>query len=100
MQNKNSFGEGTSPALWGNTIVINWDHEGPGFVAALDATTGKELWRTSRDETTTWASPLIVHHGEQSQVIIPASGKIRSYNLADGKQIWECTGMTANVIPT
>ena len=94
------FGEGSSPALFGNTVVINWDHEGEDFIAAFDAETGKELWRQPRDEKTTWTTPLIVQHGGKPQVIVSASKRIRSYDLATGKQIWECGGMTANVIPT
>jgi outer membrane protein assembly factor BamB len=94
------FGEGSSPALFGNTVVVNWDHEGEDFIAALDKETGKELWRQPRDEKTTWTTPLIVQHEGKPQVIVSASKRIRSYDLATGKQIWECGGMVANVIPT
>jgi outer membrane protein assembly factor BamB len=95
-----SFGEGNSPALHGQSIVVNWDHEGEDFIAALDKTTGKELWRNPRDERTTWTTPLIVEHDGKTHVIVSASQRIRSYDLATGKQLWECGGMTANVIPT
>jgi len=100
MQVKLEYGEGSSPALFGNTIVINWDHEGDSFIVALDAGSGKELWRQTREEKTSWATPLIVQHGGKPQVITDASGKIRSYDLATGKVIWECAGLTANVIPS
>jgi outer membrane protein assembly factor BamB len=96
----NGFGEGNSPALFGNTLVVNWDHEGDDFIAAFDKTTGKELWRNPRDEKTTWTTPLVLQHEGKPQVIVSASQRIRSYDLATGKQIWECGGMTANVIPT
>ncbi len=97
---RNGFGEGSSPALHGNTIVINWDHEGDDFIVALDKKTGNELWRQPRDEATSWTTPLIVEHGGAAQVIMAATKKIRSYDLKTGKQIWECGGMTANAIPT
>lgn len=100
MQTRNSFGEGSSPALFGNTIVINWDHEGPDFIAAFDTETGRELWRQPREEDTSWATPLIVQHGGKAQVVTSATRKIRSYDLASGQQIWECAGMTANAIPS
>lgn len=96
----NGFGEGTSPALYGDTLVINWDHEGEDFIAALDKKTGRELWRQPRDEKTTWTTPLIINHGGKAQVVVSASQRIRSYDLASGKQIWECGGLFANVIPT
>jgi outer membrane protein assembly factor BamB len=99
-QTRNSFGEGSSPALIGQTLVVNWDHEGDDFVAALNATTGEELWRQSRQEITSWATPLVLETGDRTQVIISATERIRSYDLATGKLLWECGGMTQNVIPT
>src|SRR5688572_18081858 len=72
MQTKNSFGEGNSPVLHGDTLVINWDHEGDDFIAALDKNTGKELWRTPRNEDTTWSTPLVVEHDGKAQVIVSA----------------------------
>ncbi|HWB03345.1 MAG TPA: PQQ-binding-like beta-propeller repeat protein [Verrucomicrobiales bacterium] len=100
MQTRNGFGEGSSPALSGDTIVVNWDHEGEDFVAAFNKKTGDEIWRQPRDENTTWTTPLIVEHGGKKQVVVSASTRIRSYDLASGKEIWSCAGMTANVIPT
>lgn len=99
-QTRNSFGEGSSPAVHGDTIVINWDHEGDDFVAAFDKLTGEEKWRQPRDEPTTWTTPLVVEHDGKAQVIVSGTNRIRSYELATGKQIWECGGMTTNVIPT
>jgi outer membrane protein assembly factor BamB len=99
-QTKMSFGEGSSPALHGDTIVVNWDHEGDDFIAAFDKKTGEEKWRTKRDEPTTWSTPLIVEHGGKTQVITQGSNRVRAYDLATGKEIWNCRGLTANVIPT
>jgi outer membrane protein assembly factor BamB len=100
MQSANGFGEGSSPALFGNTVVVNWDHEGEDFIAAFDKRTGDELWRQPRDERTTWSTPLIVEHNGGAQVIVGASTSIRSYDLKTGKQLWEAGGLTANVIPS
>ena len=100
MQTRNAFGEGSSPALHGNTLVINWDHEGDDFVVALDKRTGKELWRQQRDEPTSWATPHIVEHEGKPQVVISATNRVRSYDLTTGTQLWECGGMTGNVVPT
>lgn len=100
MKTKLSFGEGSSPALFGNTIVVNWDHEGPSFIVALDKETGKELWRTPRDEQTSWATPIVIRHAGKAQVVTAAARKIRSYDLASGKLLWECAGLTSNAIPT
>jgi outer membrane protein assembly factor BamB len=100
IRSANGFGEGNSPALHGNMLVINWDHEGEDFIAAFDKRTGEQLWRNPRDERTTWTTPLIIEHNGKAQVIVSASHRIRSYDLATGKQLWECGGMFANVIST
>jgi len=100
MQTKNSFGEGSSPVLFGKTLVVNWDHEGDDFIAAFDSETGRELWRQPRDEDTSWATPLVVQHEGKAQVVTSATRKVRSYDLASGKLLWECAGMTGNVVPT
>jgi outer membrane protein assembly factor BamB len=55
---RNEFGEGSTPVLHGNRIVIVWDHQGPSFVVALDKTTGQEAWRTLDDGFD--ASPALV----------------------------------------
>jgi outer membrane protein assembly factor BamB len=98
---RQQFGEGSTPALHGNTIVIVWDHiKGPSFVIALDKRNGKELWRVQRDEIDTWATPLIVPHGGRHQVVTPAMNKIRSYDLETGQVVWEGPGTTMNAIPS
>jgi outer membrane protein assembly factor BamB len=99
MKTRMGFGEGSSPALSGDTVVINWDTEGDDFIAALDKTTGKELWRKPRDEATGWSTPLIVEVNGKKQVIVNATKRVRSYDLATGKEIWSCAGQTANAIP-
>jgi outer membrane protein assembly factor BamB len=100
MSTKMGFGEGSSPALHGDRLVINWDHEGESFIVALDTKTGKEVWRTARQERTSWATPLVVEHGGGAQVVTSATGRVRSYDLANGKLLWEGTGMTDNAIPS
>ncbi|MBI4621892.1 MAG: PQQ-like beta-propeller repeat protein [Verrucomicrobia bacterium] len=100
MRTKLTFGEGSSPVLFDDKIVLNWDHEGEDFVVALDKTTGKELWRQSREEETSWGTPLVVTQDGTTQVITTATRKIRSYDLATGRLLWECAGMTANSIPS
>ena len=99
LRTRNSFGEGASPALSGDVVVVNWDHEGDDFIAALDKNTGRELWRTPRQEETSWGTPLIVDYKGQKQVVVNATTKVRSYDLTTGKELWVCGGQTGNAIP-
>jgi len=100
MRTAMSFGEGSSPALHGNTLVVIWDHEGDSFVAAFDKVTGKELWRKERRESTSWSTPLITEVGGKPQVILTASRASRGYDLSSGEPLWSCSGMTRNPIPS
>ncbi len=100
MRIKMTFGEGSSPALHGQYLVVNWDHEGEDFIVAFDKTTGDEIWRQRRDEETSWSTPLIVEHDGTMQVVVNATRKVRSYELATGKELWSVGPLTQNVIPS
>lgn len=100
METRLGFGEGASPVLAGDTLVINWDHEGEGFAVALDAATGEERWRVARDEPTSWATPRVIEVDGRRQVVINATNRVRAYDLETGELVWETGGMTANVIPS
>ncbi len=100
MKTRNGFGEGSSPALHGDTLVVNWDHEGDSFIVALDKATGKEKWRRDRDEVTSWSTPLFIEDGGRAQVVVSAAKRVRSYDLATGEVVWECGGLGVNCAPT
>jgi outer membrane protein assembly factor BamB len=98
MQSLHGHGEGSSPVLHGETLVVNWDHEGQSFVAALDKRTGAERWKLRRDEVTSWASPIVVEHAGQVQVIVSGTDRIRAYDLSSGNVLWECGGLSSNIV--
>ncbi len=100
MKTRNTFGEGSSPALYGKTLLVNWDHQGSSFLIALHKDTGKKLWRKARDEQSSWSSPLVVDVAGKPQVIINATGASRGYDLATGDEIWSVSGMTDYTVPT
>lgn len=97
---KHAHGEGASPALADGTLVINRDHEGQSFVEAIDSATGKTKWKKERREVTSWSSPLIVKEAGRFQVVVAGTDRIRSYDLHSGAVIWQCGGLSANVVAT
>lgn len=89
------WGEGASPAVYGDALAVNWDHEGSSAVYVLDAGTGQTRWQAKRDEETTWGTPLIVAYRGTEQLILNATRRVTSYDLDSGNVIWECGGQTA-----
>jgi outer membrane protein assembly factor BamB len=94
MNTRNSFGEGSSPTLDGDTILVPWDHEGPSFLYALSKLTGQDIWKTSRESATCWSTPLVVEHAGQKQVVMNGQRIARAYDLKSGKELWHCSGQT------
>lgn len=95
-----TFGEGSSPALYKDYLIVNWDHEKDSYIYVLNRTNGDIIWKKKRDEQTSWSTPLVVHVKGKPQLIVSATGKSVAYDLENGDIIWEVSGMTANAIPS
>jgi outer membrane protein assembly factor BamB len=100
MRIRYSWGEGSSPALSGDRLIITWDHVGKSFIVVLDKRTGREIWRRNRNDGTSWATPVVIEHNGKKQVVVNAIRRVCSYDLESGDVLWETRGMTANPIPS
>ena len=98
MYMRNAFGEGIAPALHGDSLILQNDHEGESYIAVLDKRTGKERWRAEREERSSWPQPIVVQYDGREQLVTSAT-RVRSYDLATGELIWEAAGLGANAIP-
>jgi outer membrane protein assembly factor BamB len=98
---KTRYGWGTaaSPALHQRRIFLVNDNEDKSFVVALDAKTGKQLWRVERDEKSNWATPFVWENELRAELVTCGTKRVRSYDL-DGKLLWELGGMSSIMIPT
>lgn len=94
MTTRGSFGEGSSPTLVDDMIIVPHDHEGESFLYAFNKKNGEDIWKVARDEPTNWATPLIVEHEGKKQVIMNGQNYVRSYDLTSGKELWRCGGQT------
>lgn len=100
MQTKHGHGESASPVLHGDLVFINWDHDGPCFISAFDKRTGRERWKVDRDEETSWSSPVMTENDGQPLLIVAGTNRVRAYDPATGKVIWECGGLSSNIVAT
>jgi outer membrane protein assembly factor BamB len=98
MDTLHAHGEGSSPVVYRDTVFVVWDHEGDSFVAAFDKRTGSERWRAARDEKTSWSTPIVVEHAGKPQLVVSATRRVRGYDITNGKVLWECAGLTDNVV--
>lgn len=98
MQTLHAHGEGSSPILDRGTLYVNWDHEGGSFLWAFEAATGRLRWKVPRDEITSWSTPLMVEWEGRRQLVVSATRRIRGYDPDTGSVIWECAGLTDNVV--
>src|SRR4051812_9993252 len=94
------WGEAVTPVIHGDSLLLNWDQEADSKLVCLDPATGKTKWEAPRDEKTSWNTPLVVEHKGTAQVIVNGTTRVRSYDLATGKELWTCPGMTVNAIPS
>lgn len=94
METRNSFGEGSSPTLSGDRIIVPWDHEGPSALFSLNKMTGKTVWKVDRDEPTNWATPLVIEVGGKKQIVMNGQNSARAYDFDSGKELWKCGGQT------
>jgi outer membrane protein assembly factor BamB len=99
MRMKLQFGEGSAVVLDDGRLYVLFDHENGSFLAALDAASGRELWRAERTEKSNWSTPLVLTHAGKKQIVVSASEKVRAYEAETGKQIWEVAGLGMNTIP-
>ena len=91
---------GSSPVIHDNVVVVQADVQKNSFLAAFDARTGKELWRTPRADVPTWGSPTIHTVKGQTQVIVNGWRHIGAYDFKTGKEIWKLKGLGDIPVPT
>jgi outer membrane protein assembly factor BamB len=91
---------GSSPVLHAGVIVIQADVEKNSFLAAFDAKTGKELWRTPRQDVPTWGTPTIHQVGAETQILVNGWHHMGAYDFKTGQEIWTLGGTGDIPVPT
>ena len=100
MTTRFGWGEAVTPVLAGDLLIVNWDHEVGSFITALDARTGKEVWKVDRaKEVTSWNTPLVVENNGRQLLVVNGTDRARAYDAKSGKELWSCGGQTVNAIP-
>lgn len=96
----NQVGMAASPVLADDVLIMPMDNAGDSFLAGIDATTGKDLWKVARPRTINWVSPRVVRTGAQSQVIYHTAKAVTAYEVKTGKESWNYPADGASTIPS
>jgi outer membrane protein assembly factor BamB len=100
----NYHGSAGSPVLYKDRLFIYQDHgggdAGGSFVAAFETETGKPLWRTARDASVGWGTPVVISANGRDELVVSSQRRVQAYDPASGKELWSVVGNTYEVIPT
>jgi outer membrane protein assembly factor BamB len=93
-------GHAGSPLLYRDRVIVYHDQYGAAFVAAFDARSGKPLWRTTRDASVGWGTPIALRAGDHDEIIVSSQSRVCAYDPGTGRELWTCGGSTYEVVPT
>jgi outer membrane protein assembly factor BamB len=96
------LGAASSPIIHLGLVILQCDDdEGKdSAMVALDATTGKERWRTKRPVQVSWSTPVLVATTSRTELVTNGSEWIIAYDPATGKELWRTKGVESNAIHT
>jgi outer membrane protein assembly factor BamB len=94
------WGPASSPIIWHDTVFVQCDTQADSFVLALDARTGKTIWKTDRQELPSWGTPTVVGTSAGDELVTNASNFIRAYDPRTGKELWKLGGSSKITAPT
>jgi outer membrane protein assembly factor BamB len=98
---QDEYGAGSSPILVNNEIILNQDHDVDSFLMAIDADTGKPLWKTPRpDAVRSYSTPVLWSHDGRPELLVGGALELAGYDPSDGKKIWWINGLARIEIPT
>jgi outer membrane protein assembly factor BamB len=94
------YGAAASPVVQGDQVIMVYDNQEESYIAAIDSATGAMRWKVLRDETKTWATPLVWEHDGRTEIVTSGEKENRSYS-PEGKLLWHFDGrMSVLTIPS
>jgi len=94
------WGTASSPIIWNNLVILQCDTQDDSFLLALDADTGKQVWKTERDELPSWGTPTVAQTSAGPELVTNASNYIRGYDPRTGKELWRLGRSSKITAPT
>ena len=95
----NFHGMAASPVLADGKVIMICDQDLDAHIHAVDQKSGKQAWRADRpDMVHSFSTPVIrKDKAGRTEVIVPGSYQMTSYNVASGELLWRVNGLTYQV---
>ena len=100
LRGRQGWGTGASPILFEDTVIVTGDSHDESYIAAFKKATGEPVWRTERQEGPSWGTPLLFDANGRMTVVTNATRRMRGYEAATGKLLWECAGGSMISVPS
>ncbi len=97
---KNHYGHSSSLILYGQTLLIQYDHAKACQLLGLDSATGKILWQQTREVEISWASPILIPRSDATYLILSATPSVTAYHAATGALLWQQEYLGGEVAPS
>jgi outer membrane protein assembly factor BamB len=94
------WGPASSPIIWNDLVYVQCDTQADSFVLALDARTGKTVWKTDREELPSWGTPTVITTSRGDELVTNGARFIRGYDPRTGKELWRLGGSSKITAPT
>jgi outer membrane protein assembly factor BamB len=94
------WGPASSPVIWDGLVILQCDTQDDSFLLALDAATGKTVWKTERDEIPSWGTPTVAVTSKGPELVANASNYIRGYDPRTGRELWRLGRSSKITAPT
>jgi outer membrane protein assembly factor BamB len=87
---QSQHGNGGSPVLYSDLLIVSCDGSDDAFVVALDKKTGKVRWKTPRRQPwdQAYSTPLMVRVGDRDEVVSVGAFRAVAYDPQSGNEIW------------
>jgi outer membrane protein assembly factor BamB len=83
------WGNGSSPFLYRDLLILSCYHQTASYLIALDAKTGQQRWKTDRPKGTfSYSTPIVVPAPEGAEVVVNSTKGIEGFDAATGKPLW------------
>jgi len=97
---KTNHGLGSSLAQTDRLLYLNLEHDGPSALLAIKKSDGSIAWKHERPSGSSWSSPVVIHRGDQHQVVVSSNGEVAGYDAESGKEIWKISDLAGNSVPS